>query len=85
MAPAYWILKERRMDIMAAKSLQEVYDLYQNGSALTYSPAWIVNDLKDLIMNIFVTTKVTEESQKGFISKYLNVMSAEPGVNLRAL
>jgi hypothetical protein len=60
MAPAYWILKERKIEILKATSLQEVYDLYQNGSALTYSPAWIVNDLRDLIISIFVTVKVVK-------------------------
>jgi hypothetical protein len=88
MAPAYWILKERKNEILNATSLQEVYDLYQNGSALTYSPAWIVNDLRDLIINIFVTVKVLKPKEGGGVfSKLLNGSSnaAEPDVNERAI
>jgi hypothetical protein len=55
MAPAYWILRERQADIISAKSSQEVHDLFMNGQSITYNPDWIVNDLKSLIKDIFVT------------------------------
>jgi hypothetical protein len=55
MAPVYWILRERQADIISAKSSQEVHDLFMNGQSITYNPDWIVNDLKSLIKDIFVT------------------------------
>lgn len=65
MAPAYWILKERQEDILAAKTSQEVIDIYNNGAAITYNPEWIVNDLKNLIRDIFVTGSAEGASGAG--------------------
>ena len=55
MAPAYLIMREKADEIMNANSLQQVIDLYNNGCALTYSPDWVVTELKKLIKDIFVT------------------------------
>lgn len=55
MAPAYWILREREGDILNATSVEAVINIYRDGGAITYDPDWIVNDIRDLIKDIFVT------------------------------
>ncbi len=40
---------------MNATSINEVVDLYNNGASLTYNPDWVVQELKILIKDIFVT------------------------------
>ncbi len=76
MAPAYWILKERRADILKATTLEQVIDLYMSGCALTYNPNWIVNDLNSLIKEIFVTNK-----NSSLLSKIMNTQQ----LNRRAI
>ncbi len=71
MAPVYWILRERQNDIINAKSPQEVIDLFGNGQAITYNPDWIVNDLKQLIKEIFVT-RGENQLDGGLFNKLLN-------------
>ena len=55
MAPAYLILREKREEIMTATSIQQVVDIYNNGCSLTYTPDWVVQELKAIIKDIFVT------------------------------
>ena len=69
MAPAFWILRERQKDILEAKSVQQVIEIYNNGCSITYNPDWIVNDLKNLIKEIFVTESVDVGESKNKFSK----------------
>lgn len=42
-----------------------------NGQAITYNPDWIVNDLKSLIKDIFVT-RTLDQPASGLLTKLLN-------------
>lgn len=54
MAPAYLILREKQTEIMNAKTVLQVVDIYNSGCVLTYNGDWIVGELKVLIKEIFV-------------------------------
>ena len=67
MAPAYLIIREKRDEILNASGIQQAVDIYNNGSSLTFNPDWVVQELKLIIKDIFVTgsERVSDQGKSG--------------------
>ena len=54
LSPAYFVLREKKQNILKAKSCTEIIQEFQSGGAITYDPDYFINEIKEINKKIFV-------------------------------
>lgn len=69
LSPAFIVLRSREKQIIAAKSANEIINLYQQGGIINYDPDWFVEKIKKFTEQVFVVVE-KEEIKSYFFGLY---------------